>query len=100
MPSYKYVLPRFSLQAKILRLKCIKETAKFATLIDPYDCEVKRSKANGVYDTWEEAHAALTRIVEAELNTARLRLQYLQGIAGNVCGMKPPLPLPTTEPQP
>lgn len=90
MASYKYVLPRFSLQAKIQRLECIKETAKFVTLIDRFDCEEKRSKANGVYDTWEEAHAALTRIVEAELNTVRLRLQYLQGIAGNVRGMKPP----------
>lgn len=91
MAGYKYVLPRSSLQAKIQRLECIKETAKFVTLIDRFDREVKRSKANGVYDTWEEAHAALTRIVEAELSTVRLRLQHMQGIAGNVRGMKPPV---------
>lgn len=90
MANYKYVLPRFSLQAKIQRLECVKETAKFVTLIDRFYCEEKRSKAKGVYDTWEEAHAALTQIVEAELNTARLRLQYLQGVAGNVRGLKPP----------
>lgn len=89
MANYKYVLPRFSLKAKIQRLECIKETAKFVTLIDRFDCEEKRSKAKGVYDTWEEAHAALTRIVEAELNGARRRLQYLQDVAGNVKGMKP-----------
>ena len=90
MASYKYVLPRFSLQAKIQRLECVEETAKFVTLIDRFDCEEKRSKAKGVFDTWEEAHAALTRIVEAELNAVRLRLEHLQGIAGNVRGMKPP----------
>jgi len=90
MAGYKYVLPRFSLQAKIQRLECVKETAKFVTLIDRFDCEEKRSKAKGVYDTWEEAHAALTQIVEAELNAVRHRLQYLQGVAGNVRGMKPP----------
>ena len=90
MTTYKYVLPRFSLQAKIQRLECIKETAKFVTLIDRFDCEERRSKSNGVYDTWDEAHTALTRIVEAELNGARLRLQHLQGMAGNVKGMKPP----------
>jgi hypothetical protein len=90
MATYKYVLPRFSLQAKIERLECIKETAKFVTLIDRFDCETRRGKACHVFDTWEEAHAALTRIVEAELNTVRLRLQHLQGVAGNVRGMKPP----------
>lgn len=90
MARYKYVLSRFSLRARIERLACTKETAKFVTLIDEFGWEVKHKKANCVYDTWEEAHAALTCKVEAELNTVRLRLQHLQGIAGNVRGLKPP----------
>jgi hypothetical protein len=43
-----------------------------------------------VFSTWAEAHAALTRRAEAKLTAARLSLQYAQGFAGNVRGMKPP----------
>lgn len=89
MANHKYVIPQLSLQAKILRLECIEEAAGFVALIR-FDCKQKRSKVDGVYNTWEEAHAALTRIAERELNSAQLYLQHIQDIADDVRALQRP----------
>jgi hypothetical protein len=43
-----------------------------------------------LFPTWEEARAALLAKAEAELHSARLQLQQLQGKVGNIKGMQKP----------
>jgi len=90
--STKYVVD--DCRAEIKACKCTKETAAFVWLEGLYkyfpDETCKQKKAGKVFDTWEEAHAELTRIVELKVSNARYALQQAQGWAGNVRGMKPP----------
>ena len=88
--STKYVVHRYA--AQIDAYKCAKETASFVWLTGVYsDNSLTQKKKDGdVFDTWEAAHAELTRRAETRLNAARRELQLAQGFAGNVRGMKPP----------
>ncbi len=89
--SAKYVVSEW--EAKITAHECTKETASYVWLKGLYygnDGTHKKKKNCDVFSTWAEAHAALTRRAEAKLTAARLSLQYAQGFAGNVRGMKPP----------
>jgi hypothetical protein len=72
--------------------ECTKETAAYVWLKSLYsDNSLFRKKKDGeVFDTWEEAHAELTRRADAHLNAARRQLEQAQAFAGNVRGMKPP----------
>lgn len=45
------------------------------------------------FSTWDDAHAFLLAKVERQLDQHRLQLQRLQGLVGNIKGMKPPLPI-------
>jgi hypothetical protein len=100
--STKYVVSGW--EAKITAHECTKETASHVWLKGLYygDARTHSKKKDGdVFATWAEAHAELTRRAEARLTSARLSLQYAQGFAGNVRGMKPPqggaITPPTTE---
>jgi hypothetical protein len=88
--NIKYVVHRYA--AQIDAYKCAKETASFAWLTGVHsDNDItQKKKDHDVYDTWEAAHAELTRRAETRLNAARRQLQLAQGFAGNVRGMKPP----------
>ena len=48
----------------------------------------KHGTDSGYYETWEEAHAFLTRHADAKLMAARLELQRCQSAVGNVRGMR------------
>ena len=90
MSQFKYVIPLHFLMARIERLEVVKESNKMATVIDRYGEPMTKRKGIYVFDTWTEAHAALTRRAELELNQARRVLERAQGLAGDVRGMKPP----------
>ena len=90
MSQFKYVVPHSYLMARIERLEVVKESNKMATVIDRYGEPMPKRKGIYVFDTWAEAHAALTRRAELELNQARRVLERAQGLAGDVRGMKPP----------
>jgi hypothetical protein len=89
--STKYVIHEWRPQ-KIHAYECDKETAAFVWLkgLHCADGATKKAKCGTVFDTWEEAHAELTRRADAHLNGARRQLDQAQGFAGNVRGMKPP----------
>jgi hypothetical protein len=88
--STKYVICKY--RAEIDAYECTKETASYVWLKGIYDINeiTKKRKDGDVFSTWAEAHAALTRRAELNLNHARYALQQAQGWAGNVRGMKPP----------
>ena len=90
--STKYVVHDYL--AAIKACECTKETAVFVWFrgFHEYfaDHITKQKKAGKVFDTWEEAHAELTRRAEHKVNYARYALEQAQGFAGNVRGMKPP----------
>lgn len=90
--STKYVVHDY--RAAIKACECTKETAVFVWFrgFHEYfaDHITKQKKAGKVFDTWEEAHAELTRRADAHLNAARRQLEQAQGFADNVRGMKPP----------
>jgi hypothetical protein len=88
--STKYVVHLWA--SKIHAYECDKETAAFVWLkgFRSADGSVKKGKMSDVFDTWEEAHAELTRRADAHLNAARRQLEQAQGFADNVRGMKPP----------
>ena len=90
MSQFKYVIPLHFLMARIERLEVVKESNKMATVIDRYGEPMTKRKGIYVFDTWAEAHAALTRRAELELNQARRVLERAQSLAGNVREMKPP----------
>ena len=93
MSQFKYVIP-LHLMARIERLQVVKESSRMATVIDRYGEPMTKCKGIYVFDTWAEAHAALTRRAERELNRARFVLERAQGFARNVRGMKPPQEVP------
>lgn len=88
--STKYVVHRYA--AQIDAYECTKETASFVWLTGVHSGNepTKKKRDCDVFDTWEAAHAELTRRAETSLNAARRQLQLAQGFAGNVRGMKPP----------
>lgn len=88
--STKYVVDRWA--AEITAYECTKETPSFVWLkgLRASGGIYKKRKDCDVFDSWAKAHAELTRRAEDKLTTARLSLQYAQGFAGNVRGMKPP----------
>jgi hypothetical protein len=90
--STKYVVDDW--RPEIKACECTKETAAFVWLKGFYrynpDEICKQKKAGKMFDTWEEAHAELTRRADAKLNAARRQLEQAQAFAGNVRGMKPP----------
>jgi hypothetical protein len=88
--STKYVVHRYA--AQIDAYECTKETASFVWLTGVHSGNepTKKKRDCDVFDTWEAAHAELTRRAEVSLNAARRELQLAQGFAGNVRGMKPP----------
>jgi hypothetical protein len=88
--STKYVVHEWP--PKIHAYECDKETAAYVWLkgFRSADGSVKKGKMSDVFDTWEEAHAELTRRADAKLSHARRQLEQAQGFAGNVRGMKPP----------
>jgi len=88
--STKYVVHRYA--AQIDAYECTKETASFVWLTGVHSGNepTKKKWDCDVFDTWEAAHAELTRRAEVSLNAARRELQLAQGFAGNVRGMKPP----------
>lgn len=45
------------------------------------------------FDTWEQAHQHLTQRANDELEATRRALQVVQGLQGNIKGMKPELQL-------
>jgi hypothetical protein len=88
--NIKYVVHRYA--AQIDAYKCAKETTSFVWLTGVHSGNnlTQKKKDGDVFDTWEEAHAELTRRADARLNAARRQLEQAQGFAGNVRGMKPP----------
>lgn len=90
MSQFKYVIPLHFLMARIDHLQVVKESNKMATVIDRYGEPMTKRKGIYVFDTWAEAHAALTRRAELELNQARRVLERAQSLAGDVRRMKPP----------
>ena len=88
--STKYVVHRYS--AQVDTYECTKETAAYVWLKSLYsdNSQFQKKKDGDVFDTWEEAHAELTRRADDKLNEARRQLEQAQGLAGNVRGMKPP----------
>jgi hypothetical protein len=90
--STKYVVHDYL--AAIKACECTEETAAFAWLkgFHRYDPNIvtKQLKVSKVFDTWEEAHAELTRRAEHKVNYARYALEQAQAFASNVRGMKPP----------
>jgi hypothetical protein len=54
--------------------------------------ELKKSEWHEYYDTWEDAHAALTAKAERRVANARRELEIANGFAGNVKGMRVAVP--------
>jgi hypothetical protein len=52
--------------------------------------EARKTANHSYHDTWEEAHLYLLARVERDLESARLRLQRIQGYYGTIKGMKKP----------
>ena len=50
----------------------------------------KRSSYRCYFDTWDKAHAFLTEQAQANVDSARRRLELANAFAGNVKGMKNP----------
>lgn len=48
----------------------------------------KTTQNKSFHDTWEEAHAHLTAVVEGEVDRRRKALERAKSNAGNVKGMK------------
>ncbi len=51
--------------------------------------ELKISDWNEYYDTWEDAHAALTLDAEWKVKNARRNLELANSYVGNIKGMRP-----------
>lgn len=87
---YKYVLSPWTLRARIDKLRLVKETALFVTVLDRFECAEERFKKQGrAFDTWEEAHQGLLRRAEAEVASAERRLDAAQQIAAEINAMRP-----------
>jgi hypothetical protein len=86
----------------IERVECggVAEESVFVVAEPSWDGKMRRflrprrenmhSSYRSYHKTWGEAHAALLKSTEDDLNNARLRLARVQGDYGRVKGMKPP----------
>ncbi len=93
---------RVNSSRKIERVECSKVTEKSVFLIAEPTWDGKmhrfskpqreniRSGYRSYHRTWGDAHAALLKRAEDDLNNARLRLERAQGEHGRIKGMKPP----------
>ena len=93
---------RVNSSRKIERVECSKVTEKSVFIIAEPSWDGKihrffkpqreniRSGYRSYHRTWGEAHAALLKSTEDDLNNARLRLARAQGDYGRIKGMKPP----------
>jgi hypothetical protein len=100
--SESTIMWRVSRSEKIERVECSKVTEKSVFIIaEPIrDGKMHRflkpqrenmhSSYRSYHKTWGEAHAALLKSTEDDLNNARLRLARAQGDYGRIKGMKPP----------
>lgn len=52
--------------------------------------EAKITDWHEYHDSWEQAHSALIRKAERDVESARRRLESSNGLLGNIKGMKPP----------
>lgn len=86
---YKYVISSWLLRAKIDKLRLVKETAQFVTVLDRFSCEDRFKKKGRAFDTWEEAHQELLRRAEADVASAERRLDAAQQIAVEINAMRP-----------
>lgn len=81
---------------KITKCEVIKKTEKIIIVNQELNNIIKiwhrtfRIKDGKVFDSWQEAHAALLAAAEQEVADARLYLERAKGHAGNIRGMKPP----------
>lgn len=87
---YKYVISHWTLRARIDKLRLIKETAQFVTVLDRFEVAEDTFKKQGrAFDTWEEAHQELLRQAEADVVSAERRLDAAQQIAVEINAMRP-----------
>jgi hypothetical protein len=91
-------------QARIERVECTRETDKAVWVLEypwvfpgeqqtkpPVERRrMKSSDSENFHDTWEDAHAYLTRQSERQLDVLRAQLAKAQGTLGNIKGMKNP----------
>lgn len=92
----KYKIAARHLKAEIEEVEVVRETEQCVFLpILPTkrntkgeSKELKKSEWHEYFDTWEEAHAALTSKANEQVVGARRRLELANALAGNVKGMK------------
>lgn len=81
---------------EIREIEVARETEKCVYVIElvgKVRKERRRDKVTSfdiIHDSWDEAHAYLTRRAEQKLQSARLALQDAQSKVGNIKGMKKP----------
>lgn len=86
---YKYVISSWLLRAKIDKLRLVKETAQFVTVLDRFSCEDRFKKKGRAFDTWEEAHQELLRRSQLAVANAECRLEYYRRVAAEIQTMRP-----------
>lgn len=80
-------------EAKIEVIEVLRETEHFVYTRGNRDKENrdgKRTEWAEYYDTWEDAHAALTKAAQKRVAGARRALELANAFAGNVEGMRKP----------
>jgi len=81
---------------EIERVECTKETAKCVWRLEEYFGTKRESRSDKMgagwqyHDSWDDAHAYLTKQAEAKLIGARRTLETAQAFAGNVKGLRKP----------
>jgi hypothetical protein len=72
---YKYVISPWTLKAKIDKLRLVKETAQFVTVLDRFEAEDRFKKQGRAFNTWEEAHRELLCRAEVDVANSERRLK-------------------------
>lgn len=75
---YKYVISSWTLRARIEKLRLIKETAQFITVLDRFETEDRFKKQGRAFDNWEGAHQELLRRAESDIANAERKLNAAQ----------------------
>ena len=82
--------------ASVERLECTRETASSVFYVNKRDGTEYRVRkiTEGIayFDTWAEAHAHLTQHATQRVLGARRQLEVANSYAGNIKGMRAPVP--------
>lgn len=92
----KFKIGARNLKAEIEEVEILRETEQCvflptkATRTNPKgeSRELKVTEWHEYHDTWESAHASLTKKAAEQVTNARRRLDFANAFAGNVKGMK------------